>query len=324
MRSINDTANSAVRAGLIVSQERKPSCGSGTTCVMHSQELVMKHALGIAIRRKGRVVVDEFQDGKSLRDKCKGLASRIMDKKAKGRFKEYSDMSKKANGRAALKLSIPNDTRVGGNYLMFQSLLRGRSNVLLLENSKYAQIYSPFMLSRNNWQMLSEFEAVMGILHALAMSSQSETPGSIGFGWFCIVECRYRLELILEGKSRLMIIDISKKYDPFLPAEKLPKAEIGREEMLDETKEFITRLIKELNFYLPNADSDQLIALNLHPIMHWSGIRYVLFVVILLLLLMFNCSYGSTKWHELTPYTFFQQIFENYGLHFHKTEIGRG
>ena len=36
MRSINDTANSAVRAGLIVSQERKPSCGSGTMCVMHS------------------------------------------------------------------------------------------------------------------------------------------------------------------------------------------------------------------------------------------------------------------------------------------------
>ena len=98
----------------------------------------MKHALGIAIRRKGRAVVDEFQDGKALRDKCKGLASRIMDKKAKGRFKEYSDMSKKANGRAALKLSIPNDTQVGGNYLMFQSLLRGRSNVLLLENSKYS------------------------------------------------------------------------------------------------------------------------------------------------------------------------------------------
>ena len=148
MRSINDTANSAVRAGLIVSQERKPSCGSGTMCVMHSQELVMKHALGIAIQRKGHAVVDEFQDGKALHDKCKGLASRIMDKKAKGRFKEYSDMSKKANGQAALKLSIPNDTRVGGNYLMFQSLLRGRSNVLLLENSKYWEIYDPFMLSR--------------------------------------------------------------------------------------------------------------------------------------------------------------------------------
>ena len=54
---------------------------------MHAQELVLKHALGLAIQKKGGEVVDSFKVGKNLRDKAKALGSKIMDKKAKGRRK---------------------------------------------------------------------------------------------------------------------------------------------------------------------------------------------------------------------------------------------
>ena len=56
--------------------------------MMHSQELVLKHALGLVTRRKSGVgVVDAFPEGLSLKSKVKTLLSKVMDKKKNQRWK---------------------------------------------------------------------------------------------------------------------------------------------------------------------------------------------------------------------------------------------
>jgi hypothetical protein len=40
-------------------------------------------------RRKGGQLTDSFPAGCELRDVCKSFATKIMDKKAKGRYLEY-------------------------------------------------------------------------------------------------------------------------------------------------------------------------------------------------------------------------------------------
>ena len=131
-RSVNDTTASAVKTGLIVSQGQKALCGGGTSCIMHAQELVLKNDLGLAILKKGGEVVDSFEVGKNLRDKAKALGSKIMDKKAKGRRKEYSEVAKDTYGNAANIILLPNDTQVSEVHMMFESLLHAKSLISLL------------------------------------------------------------------------------------------------------------------------------------------------------------------------------------------------
>jgi hypothetical protein len=90
-RAVNDTASSAIKTGRHVADGRRAI--GGTTCQMHAQELTLKHALGLDTRRAGGQVSDSFPAGKDLRDVCKALASKIMDKKSKGRLVEYEKLS---------------------------------------------------------------------------------------------------------------------------------------------------------------------------------------------------------------------------------------
>jgi hypothetical protein len=103
----------------------------GTTCHMHAQELVVTHALGLRERSRQGVVTDKYEPGKTLRNRVKVLLSRIMDKKAKGCFKEYCTMCQEylhCNGK---KLELPNDTRVSGVYRMYQSALRSKKMIVV-------------------------------------------------------------------------------------------------------------------------------------------------------------------------------------------------
>ena len=99
---------------------------------MHAQELVLKHALGLATRKKGGEVVDSFEVGKNLRDKAKALGSKIMDKKAKGRRKEYSEIAKDTYGTELNNILLLNYTWVSGVHMIFESLLRAKSLISLL------------------------------------------------------------------------------------------------------------------------------------------------------------------------------------------------
>lgn len=75
-RGIKDTTTSAWKTGELVSMGRVPNV-KGTTCHMHTQELVVKHALGIATRSvRGKGVVDSFAEGLQLKKKKNGQESK--------------------------------------------------------------------------------------------------------------------------------------------------------------------------------------------------------------------------------------------------------
>jgi hypothetical protein len=63
-RGINDNAT-AKYVGRLISGGRIP-INSTSTCIMHSGNLVLDHALGTKIRTKNRVVIDCFAEGKNI------------------------------------------------------------------------------------------------------------------------------------------------------------------------------------------------------------------------------------------------------------------
>jgi hypothetical protein len=70
-RGINNTTNSALKTGLMLSSGRCP-LEMGTTCFMHAQELVVKHALGLSIWKGKNGSPDKtFDSGVNLRQKFK-------------------------------------------------------------------------------------------------------------------------------------------------------------------------------------------------------------------------------------------------------------
>jgi hypothetical protein len=109
----NDTTKSAIRTGITISNGRTP-IRRGTTCHMHTQELVVGHAMGIRTRKKNNGVTDQFPAAKNLRDKVKLLCSKLMDKKANNRFHKYRDYCKNNLSMSDRKLETPNDTRISG------------------------------------------------------------------------------------------------------------------------------------------------------------------------------------------------------------------
>ena len=95
--------------------------------MLHTQELVLKHAVGLATRssvKKGGVY-DKFEEGLSLKKKVKLLLSAVMNKKSKGRWKEFEKVARR-DKETIPKFIIPNETRCSGIFMMFQSALRGK------------------------------------------------------------------------------------------------------------------------------------------------------------------------------------------------------
>lgn len=268
---MNDTASSAVRTGEIISQGRKAT-GGGTTCVMHSQELCIKHGLGLTVRKKNRQVVDSFPEGKRIRDVAKAFASKVMDKKAKGRFLEYDSIARRTYDKPALKLCIPNDTRVSGCYIMFVSLLRAKNLIHLVEGrSMYSDVYRPHLLSLHDWQTMAEFEAILRSTNLLALQSQMDNPGEIAFSYFNVAACRSRLQA--HQRVPWEVIDTTKSWDCNAKRDDIPKIPVYKKDMTETSKKLIDRLVAEFDTYFPNPDSDQQRAMKLHPLMDFSGFR---------------------------------------------------
>jgi hypothetical protein len=91
-RVVNDTTNSALRPG--ITSDGRTSIRHGTTCHMHTQELVVGHALGIRTRKNNNVVTDKFPEAKNLRDKVKLLCSKVMDKSPRIDFTNIANTAK--------------------------------------------------------------------------------------------------------------------------------------------------------------------------------------------------------------------------------------
>ena len=122
-RSVNDTTNSAVKTGFLLAGERG-------TCFMHLTQLVLKHAIGKLTRSKNGVVQDKFPEMDTLRSKVEKASSWLMDKKAKGRYKNYEKHMLAAK-RTARKIIQPNSTRAGGIVLHDGDMIAARFSLSL-------------------------------------------------------------------------------------------------------------------------------------------------------------------------------------------------
>ena len=262
-RAVNDTATAAVATGMLICDGRRPV--GGTTCQMHAVELVLKHAFGLVERRSGGEVTDSFVQGKELRDRCKALASKVMDKKAKARFAEYEALSMETWSVKPIKLKTPNKTRVSGDYILIVSMLRAKSLLqVLVGQSKHTQAYKDCILGSDDWKLIAEFQAVMSHIHHLAMTSQGNEPGEIAFSWFELSMCW--LTYKSRDKKKYNVVDCTQSWSPNTLLEELPTIKKSYLDLTTVAQEFVNRLDIEFGKYFPGPDSDQLVAMHLHPV----------------------------------------------------------
>ena len=237
---------------------------------MHTQELVLQHALGIRRRTKNGKECDAFPPGKNLKDKVKKLVALIMNKHDKNRFKRYQDYCKKNINIDVRKLVNPNDTRVSGIYHMFESVLRSYkclTRYLTGCSDKDKDDFRKLIMSQAEWQLMAELYAVMKVMNVLAMTSQKESVDSNCFSYFSVAYARF----FVETATSMKVIEISYNIDPTIDVMKIPTVTLQIDQLQEDTQTFITRLVKEFNFYFNHPDNDQAKMMVLHPLMIWRG-----------------------------------------------------
>jgi hypothetical protein len=269
LRGVNDTTNSALKTGLAISGGRAPQ-RKGVTCVMHAQELVVTHALGLRTRSRKGEVIDEFPTGKLLRDKTKQLLSKIMDKKAKGRFIKYKDYCRDNLGIEARKLELPNDTRVSGVFAMYESALKSRKCINMFCNNGVDQsLYRELMLNDLDWIRMSETYSILKITNELSKYSQEDNVDANCFSYYHVASAKY---YITQLKS-IKVFDLSAHWTADIDVTKIPQIQKTRDELNEETKKLIDRFKIEFDKYFPRPDSDQLLMMLFHPVMVWAGFK---------------------------------------------------
>lgn len=251
----------------MISDGREPVI-RGTTCHMHAQELVVQHALGIRDRTRMRIPIDQYPEGKSLKEKVKKLLSVIMDKHNKQRFKQYHDYCKMNMTIDVNKLYLPNDTRVSGIFYMYESCLRSRRCInFYLTGSPEKNFYDKYKLTESEWQLVAETHAVLKVMNVLAMTSQKESVDSNCFSYYSVANARYFVEV----KKTLKVVDICNTWNPSTPISKWPMVTMAIGQLKDDTQVLLKRLVKEFDHYFPGPDSDQKMMMVLHPVMVWRG-----------------------------------------------------
>ena len=267
---MSDTCSAALATSAIIAQGRR--CVDGQTCVMHAQELVLKHAIGVAVRMKGKQVVDEFECGLLLRDKAKVVASKLYNKKAKGRWKEIEAISQRVFSVKPIKPVVPSETRISGVFALFQSLIKLKCLIEILPKESKTQAFQEGMLSKVDWVLLTEFEGIMQATNLLAFTSQTDLVGELGFSWYGISLCRAKLcnvDFVFE------IADVQGSWNPSVFMSKIPRRPFGVKALSLESQKFVERLLKNFDHYFPVPDNDQLLAMKLHPLMVYNGFKYV-------------------------------------------------
>ena len=124
-RPINDiTASDLLMGRLFV------GCKDPGTSGMHKCELITKQTMGQVTMKSTKQVIDSFPEMEMFRSKIRKLSSSIMDIKQKSKYKRYVKFVETSNCRKEpLKLETPNDTRVTGTMMMYQSRLRSHGDL---------------------------------------------------------------------------------------------------------------------------------------------------------------------------------------------------
>ena len=143
-------------------------------------------------------MVDSFEAGKELRDKCKRLAATVMDKKMKKRFHTMLAVSEKVWQMKCLKLVTPNETRVGGCYNMFVSILRSKPLLQIMSNNARnypsSEVYRKVCLTMTEYDRVAQFESVLRTTKLVSLQTQQVCS---------LIDCFFRSSLFDVSKNLL-------------------------------------------------------------------------------------------------------------------------
>lgn len=233
---------------------------------MHSQELVVQHALGLRQRSRNKQTWDSFLPGKTLRDKSRALVTKIMDKKAKKGFPKYATFCANKLKVEVRKLELPNDTRVSGVFLMYESMLRSYRCITSYCRSEEKD-FKDLVLTTADWQLLAETHSILQVMNCVAMTSQQESVESNCFSYYQVVTARY----CLANVKKFRVVDLNGYWSPSEEVSNIEAKQLLREDMMPESLVLINRFEQEFKNYFEHPDSDQLLMMVFNPVMVWMG-----------------------------------------------------
>jgi hypothetical protein len=288
-RPVNDTTSASLKAGRLL------CLGSEGTCTMHTVSLALEHATGLKTRRRGRTTVDKFPAFVDQYKRAKDCFGWLMNTKAKSRFSKY-EVFLQPHGRSALKVYLPNATRIAGIHRMYVSGLRSRWNLDLFLSVSPVGKTCPTILTNEDWKQIAEHEAVLMRLSELTQMVQTDRPGSISIAWLmCFlvymdyVACESFLVAEVDENASWRD-DESDKWNAsaVLPNSQFRKAQSGSKHQVwfvprslpslsSSTITLICRIRRDIMFYLCKPTKDQMIAMATDPLMATLGLQTLKF-----------------------------------------------
>jgi hypothetical protein len=194
------------------------------------------NTLGLQGRPKNKQIVDSFDKGKNLRDKCKVFVSKLMNKKTKNVFKKYQKYCKDEMHCNTNCLEIPNDTRVSGVFQMYESLLRSKhavTNFCTLSNK--SDKFKEILLSDDEWKFLAQTYSILQVMNVVAMCSQKDSVDMNCFSFFVVVQARF----LLTTKKVFTVPKLSEYWAPTCSMKEIPSNDLDANDLLEDARNLL-------------------------------------------------------------------------------------
>ena len=203
--SVNDNTNSAMLAGKYILEHQ----GQGK-CDMHKTDLVLKHATGLVVRTCNKQMIDSNPSFTTLYKAISEFASWLMNKVADSRYNNSKQHCATKN-RWVIEIPLPNKTHVAGVSIMYKALIRNK-----WEMDTYAALphggdsaFTKKYPTMEQWQQLSEFEAVLDPLQHCSISLQTDDPAINSASMLEIYLCRRNIKRMRNGCLHVLSMDAS-------------------------------------------------------------------------------------------------------------------
>ena len=192
---VNDNTNSAMLAGKYKLQHR----GQGKFD-MHKTDLVLKHATGLVVRTHNKQTIDSNPSFTTLYKTIREFASWLMNKVARSRYNNLKQHCAMKNQRV-IEIPLLNKTRVARVAIMYKALIRNKG-----EMDAYAVLphggdsaFTKKYPTMEQWQQLSEFEAVLDPLQQCSISLLTDDPAINSASMLEIYLCCRSIERMRNG-----------------------------------------------------------------------------------------------------------------------------
>ena len=144
---------------------------------MHKTDLVLKHAIGLVVRACNKQTINSNPSFTTLNKTIQEFSSWLMNKVARSQYNNLKQHCETKN-RWVIEIPLPNKTHVARVAIMYKALIRNK-----WEMDAYAahphggdSAFTKKYPTMEQWQQLSEFEAVLDPLQHCSISLQTDDP----------------------------------------------------------------------------------------------------------------------------------------------------